>query len=346
MEAYNLSADELPALSDDGTAMDRYDTNRWGDCAPGLSDYDASGQLGWCPGACEGAARRPEAAPRALPSDPMDVQMASVAAGVYRLESPVAGWEMVKAWITSSATLWNDRDIAGIYRKKLHGSSGPYTCALAISGTNSPGDALKDLEATTVEFCGFDGVHRGFAKTAQTYVSGNRSQEFLQYLIDPSSCGGGIFATGHSLGGAVATLIAACHNKHANGSSVQGFDGLYTFAAPAPSKHPLVNPLSKDGSGCFPGGRFFYVHGRHHDVIPGLATYFGYAQPRLSQVQVEQKTDGVVYIARNCSSETSAEELQDPIYYIRNSASPWNLELHKIVVYIKNMLSYHHGLRP
>jgi len=261
--------------------------------------------------------------------------MASLSAGIYTLESPVAGWELVKFWKYDV----KDTDAVGIYRKKLNGTDSPDTCVLTFTGTDSLGDVWTDVFIGSTNFCGFDGVHEGFAAAAEQYMQGEREKEFMWYLRN--KCQGGRYIAGHSMGGALANLVAACVNRKVfegkYASHGAGFDGIYTIAAPGVSKKPLTDFLSRDGSGCFQGGRFFNHDEVDLDPIPPLAGKFRFKQPALTAIRIKVQDGVASYISKECNAE-NANTLQDPVYKLWSLVHAVDFSLHGVSKYISRML--------
>lgn len=303
-------------------------------CPAYFSDYGLSGQLCECSELCA-ASRTPVMMPRGLPTDFRALQMASLAGGVYYWESPIAGWTLVKDWDVS---LSGDDDRVGIYTRRFS-AEGPTTCALVFGGTSSLGDVKADLDLPTVDFCGYPEVHGGFAKKSRLFSEGERYHEFFNYLTDPVKCGGGTIAVGHSMGGAMASLLAACANKeHAADPSTHPlkFDEIYTMAQPSISKHVIKNALSKDGSGCFDGIRFFNQDKHLEDPIPAIAGEVGFKHPALTEARIwSTATDAATYVVKKCSVSNS-ESLQDPEYSFFSSEFS-DLAMHFMGKYIPRM---------
>lgn len=95
---------------------------------------------------------------------------------------------------------------------------------IAIRGTNEiVEDALRDLDALQVPFEQGEGkVHRGF------YVAAQKAFEFVSRYIDKFHQSQQLFICGHSLGGAVALLLAEMLRRTDPTLTLQ----LYTYGAP------------------------------------------------------------------------------------------------------------------
>jgi hypothetical protein len=160
----------------------------------------------------------------------------------------------------------------GVYKKKDTNE-----CSLVFSGSDDNGDWYNNLWAplTTGIFhsaCGYR-AHSGFVSEARGFLrrSGYR---FLEGVIR-SDCNGEVNVVGHSLGGAVATIIATCANHEklselAKDEDILGFEAksLYTMGAPSVSE----TPMSAGGTNmCFEGLRVYNTFGV--DPVPAAATY-------------------------------------------------------------------------
>lgn len=100
---------------------------------------------------------------------------------------------------------------------------------IATRGTrveHSPADGLADLHAAITTFGGYGQVHAGFYNAFASIVPNLAAQESLIRDADVLHC------VGHSLGGAIATLVAA----HYSGKRGQGVK-LYTFGSPRVGAH-------------------------------------------------------------------------------------------------------------
>jgi len=169
----------------------------------------------------------------------------------------VAGWEQVYH-LTLLSKRVKEKDIFSIFRKGDE-------CALAFVGTDAASDFISNFDIRSRVFCGFPGVHRGFAAELEDLlVSANWSNTIQPYLTN--SCPGGVSTIGHSLGGAQATLLAACAN---NGSKPFGFTvkSVYTHGSPGLSENPLPNNEATDQ--CFGGYRWYNHDLVDYDIVTG-----------------------------------------------------------------------------
>jgi len=114
----------------------------------------------------------------------------------------------------------------------------------------APDDAVIDLDGEQVNMAGVQGqVHRGFRTQAEAIVN---STEFKDNFIGAAS-GKKLFVTGHSLGAAVATILAA----YLKG---RGLDPLlYTYGSPRVGNETFVKAYS---------AITHYRHVYHHDIVP------------------------------------------------------------------------------
>jgi triacylglycerol lipase len=108
---------------------------------------------------------------------------------------------------------------------------------VAFRGTESIGNALTDAETALIRHEAFPGlVHLGFSHAADTVYP------TVRVLLRAASRGLPIWVTGHSLGGAMATLVA--YRLAAEGFPVRA---VYTFGSPRPGDrnfrdaYPLAN---------------------------------------------------------------------------------------------------------
>lgn len=113
-------------------------------------------------------------------------------------------------------------------------------CVLVFEGTGreDPSDWLSDADARPTDFCGMATVHEGFKRKLMRAMLNLDYQAVIKSKLP--SCRG-VTVTGHSMGGAQASLFAACANRagpadprFAEGSV--GHRGLIAFAPAAPAR--------------------------------------------------------------------------------------------------------------
>eukprot|EP00929_Paragymnodinium_shiwhaense_P102268 TRINITY_DN65460_c0_g1_i1.p2 TRINITY_DN65460_c0_g1~~TRINITY_DN65460_c0_g1_i1.p2 ORF type:complete len:520 (-),score=115.96 TRINITY_DN65460_c0_g1_i1:85-1644(-) len=259
-------------------------------------------------------------------------QMACLSAGVG-LAHPASvvpkGWELIMY-----RTLSHERDHMALYR------SCTGRCAIAFTGTKNIWDVATDLKIWRMDLpeCGIESVHSGFARKTRLILAHLRKdQEFVDYLRS-DNCEAGVASVGFSLGGALATLLAACANdaekEHGNASHLFKVDFLYTFGTPKISSVQITNPLSRNG--CFHGVRFWTKSTSTWDPVPSLPNSL-YMHPRVASVRLTKKIhfNGLRYEftqSRPCDSKDAASSPYwvVPIYY--------NKRLHKGWKYARNLI--------
>jgi len=160
------------------------------------------------------------------------------------------GWEAGTAIVDTTHRDWGFLDTAQIYKK--NGS-----CAIVFSATDDDIDNQQQMMGSVMptSFCGAEGVNGGYAQEMQGYMHASGWAAGMQELSGCST----IYAAGHSMGGAMATLFAYCANTQASFDYKALFGSLpevylVTFGAPAPATTPLYN--GQPGQ-CFTGTRRF-----------------------------------------------------------------------------------------
>ena len=155
----------------------------------------------------------------------MAVQMVTLSAVTYlsgplRFENPkpysnVYGWKLEHKMRLPSKFLGMvvGNDYMFLYSKNN-------TCAVAFSGSNDIGDFITDAKSDGREWCGRKEMHRGFAGEIDRFLNAKEwERDVLPILRSKDKCGNGVVLTGHSLGGAMASMVAWCTNwqgkKHA-----------------------------------------------------------------------------------------------------------------------------------
>lgn len=126
---------------------------------------------------------------------------------------------------------------------------------LSVRGTASGSDALRDLDAAQVPFEeGVGKVHNGFYGSAKAII------DFVTSYLDKFYVSQKVIITGHSLGGAVAFLVAEMLRRR------QGYEYdivLYTYGAPRAVDETFATAASA------------LIHHRtvnHNDPVPSVPT--------------------------------------------------------------------------
>jgi len=228
-----------------------------------------------------------------------EVQMSALASGVYKFTTPVVGWSLDLTW-EHTGRFFRQQDRVGLYRKADR-------CVIAFSGTDDLVDWANNLDGLTVRSlnaCGLTDVHKGFFEEFQEFVlSPSWNDKFAPFLA--ANCTKGVTTVGHSLGGALASVFAACMNAArgtvripdllgvagdvvANGSLIQTPSAelsLFTYGAPAVSKTPLRN--LKASNRAFKGARFYNEDTFTFDPIPYSGYLAGYRHPQNSATRLK-----------------------------------------------------------
>lgn len=205
-------------------------------------------------------------------------------------------------------------DFFGVYTKGNE-------CTVAFSGTNDKADAFSNVQIVTLNKCGAK-IHRGFFKEMEGIMQSPDWKTKVEPFL-ARSCSGGVSAAGHSLGGAIASIFAACVNRKEN--FIQGnkftIKELWTIGAPAASKQPLEDKTQK--SGCFNGARIYNDDGREYDIVPYITNNVGFVHPHLKSVRLDKK--GAVLAA--CTSR-EAEHGFEKRFRKKITSTLKNAELH------------------
>jgi len=244
--------------------------------------------------------------------EPMSVTMAEIAGKVYSFDTQAGNYHIIYAVDIAAVDSQYGKDHLALYKKR--GSS---ECALAFSGSNDAFDWVNNFNALSEKgTCGYDKVHKGFVAETRNFFKSSSMAELSEIIS--RLCGGVVSSVGHSLGGAVANIVAGCANspKGLSGlgqvhKDVKSFkvSGLYTVGAPGVSKPAMTNT----GGTCFPGKRAFNYDTTTFDVVAWIATKFGYLHPEVEAVEMTEsggwfgKNDEVISkVVYTCSS-TEAE---------------------------------------
>lgn len=205
--------------------------------------------------------------------------------GVYERCSYAAGWKAAKEFVPSPEL--GIHDFLTVYQNGHH-------CAVAFAGTDSLDDVLQDIDADHTKGCGTS-IHKGFWGELTEFTSSKQWKTEIAPFLNSSECDDGVIAVGHSLGGAMAEIFAACAAyKFPQGlQELQGPEAptfkvkkVYTSGAPAISWIPgeKTQMTGADGA-CLDGIRFFNKDLGTHDPVPSIAVSYGFQHPKLKAIQ-------------------------------------------------------------
>jgi hypothetical protein len=256
--------------------------------------------------------RRTSPPPPPPPPPSLDSDLSRIMEAVYALQD-VAGWTKLVGITQQNADYPSTEDQFGIYRK----NDGSKKCALAIAGTNEVDDIKDDLNvAVPVEKCGFN-VMPGFKNEVEDFLdSSEYTNDFVPFLGSLEECNE-VYVVGHSLGGAVASLIAGCAANDPD--SYWPLTGLYTIGAPGVS---INGQISGPSGSCLPGKRFYNVDEYTYDPVPVIGRWREYVggaalqHPKVAAVQLYE--EGWLTVTRSkveyeCSSEHAKIEPNFPM---------------------------------
>eukprot|EP00441_Pelagodinium_beii_P023841 CAMPEP_0197673368 /NCGR_PEP_ID=MMETSP1338-20131121/80801_1 /TAXON_ID=43686 ORGANISM="Pelagodinium beii, Strain RCC1491" /NCGR_SAMPLE_ID=MMETSP1338 /ASSEMBLY_ACC=CAM_ASM_000754 /LENGTH=293 /DNA_ID=CAMNT_0043253607 /DNA_START=161 /DNA_END=1039 /DNA_ORIENTATION=- len=250
--------------------------------------------------------RRTFAAPiSATRLESREVLMAKIAKFVYTFAAPAGPWVLAKTWDQRSQ-FFGGKDRLAIYQSGNQ-------CVVAFAGTDDVSDLSDDLDVRDKEACGHS-FHKGIYEEFQNFLSGKKwSSEFQPYLKS-DACSGGIIAVGHSLGGALASVLATCANAPGNPLGTQlGFliTSLYTIGAPALAKSSPRN--GQTSSGCFNGARFFIEDSQTYDPVSYAAVRIGFEHPRVKAIRLHSDSDDrLSFDTFSCESDEARLNSDEP----------------------------------
>ncbi|CAJ1442508.1 unnamed protein product [Effrenium voratum] len=242
------------------------------------------------------------------------VQAGGLASWAYDLEYFKArwadgwagGWKVVAEYYNDTHSLLvNGHDVVALFARGDQ-------CMIAFSGTHGLADWSTNLNTktkATLAACNVYDAHEGFFEAFQQFVMNDAWVNVFEPYLE-ANCGGGIWTTGHSQGGAVAEIMAACLNGAGEELTIPDLvrwgrlvhpsrtvptnvsvKGIYTYAAPGAAYTPLSNALSPYG--IFEGRRFYNQDDWSFDVVPWLGFPFGLLHGKYAAVKL--KTSPVTY---------------------------------------------------
>lgn len=128
-------------------------------------------------------------------------------------------------------------DHAWTFKKGTH-------CIAAFAGDDDPEDNIELFtgvngpEMNVTNVCGFS-VHAGIAKELITYQQSPNWTAFIEYFAQPEC--EMVTSVGHSWGGGVASIFAACTNVGQDGFGKRKDFGLVTFGTPPVGAEPFYS---------------------------------------------------------------------------------------------------------
>jgi hypothetical protein len=279
-------------------------------------------------------------------NDPFVAKMASISNRINNLLPIVSGFQLVKKWdVGASEDNCNYVQYAGLYRpvQDLGDENEKGLCVLAFSSMalGRKGNRTTNFgKDKNVSWCGFEGVHEGYAERAGHFHNGSRFTEFDEFIRGHCAK---LALVGHSMGGALATLVAACAYKKADAAWNWPEDPhIYTFGAPAVA----TTRIAETEPAVFKGYRFFNKDKSWRDPIPVLSRRPsksperpGFLHPKLSAFQIQEIGFGAKHLGFIETDGDSPESATIPDYDRPWASDPIGMvKLHGAKVYVKRLL--------
>mmetsp|Transcript_58931 Transcript_58931/g.108872 ORF Transcript_58931/g.108872 Transcript_58931/m.108872 type:complete len:427 (+) Transcript_58931:54-1334(+) len=204
-------------------------------------------------------------------------------------ESP---WPMVAHYIVRGK--YSSRDMV-----TLHAKDG--RCVVTFEGSDDLMDFIDNFKFThQVVACGGKYL-KGFWQELANVLSARAWEERFIPILTSDKCQT-IYSAGHSLGGALAEIFAACanydqlHRVARNAKTRLTVDKVYSTGSPAVSTVPVSNP--KHPSGCFDGIRAFISDQWHYDVVAACTGLIHFKHPYLKPMAIQDSMSNGNYTMR------------------------------------------------
>merc|ERR1712048_1171394 len=189
------------------------------------------------------------------------------------------------------------KDSVAVYRTDVEGCPDRVeTCVLAVAGSDDLVDGINNWNILPFgEFCGYNHFHGGIAAEARSMFA--QSDKWNPFKDELAQCSR-IVVSGHSLGGAVATVLATCMNcksceKPAGLDAIKKEVELYTFAAYAVHTDPPENSMHPEG--VFKGKRIWGYRSTSNlwtvDLIPTIMKISGFRHPKILTIGLDVSSD-------------------------------------------------------
>jgi len=236
----------------------------------------------------------------------LETEMADLAARSYNNNCAAAGdnrgWQTEGCLINANHV--GSTDTFAVF-KKQYGSV--KNCAIAVSGSDDIFDWTQNFNAGGQrEICGMTHVLHGFvnevrdlfeSRWSDANVTGRFHQKnythLSRFLSDECSS---VFVTGHSLGGAIATIIAGCFSRPTSSHHLHNFRGLYTIGAPPVSLHSISGP----DDATLPGRRIFIKDSHSYDAVPAIRATCEYKHPKVKAMELKEECEWSWFQFVNC----------------------------------------------
>lgn len=248
---------------------------------------------------------------------------------VSRAELDKMGWRLESSFetgggcagCTDAAYLWNRND----------------ECILAFRGSDDIFDFFNDAVTWSTDYHGVPEVHAALVTELDPLVTKMHEEGYRDLIA--RKCTKSFVVAGHSLGGALAQLLAVAINaKHNPLGWTRGVDAVYVIGSMPISRAPLSNDQQPDK--CFRGKNLFNAEQEQSTGLWRVDPAFSFPNPGGVPLNKHTLLPQVLMQDKVWHVETSCDEEVDAALLAENQPSfvpPVGIELHDNQRYVDNV---------